>query len=65
MPVPDRESTSKKYTASLQDRITASVAMIDYLIVETGDLDPMCCHALKCARMSLIQDESAKIGLYN
>ena len=60
MPNPNRVNSSKKYAASLQERISASVAMIDYLIIETRDIDPMCACHLESARMHLIQDESAR-----
>jgi hypothetical protein len=42
------------------DRLTAMVAMMDYLIVEVGEIEPLAEYFLKMARMSLLEAEQAR-----
>lgn len=45
------------------DRLTAIVAMIDYLIVEAREIEPLADYFLKMARMSLLETEQARADI--
>jgi hypothetical protein len=55
-----KEQPSARSVGAEFDRLTALIGMIDYLIVESREIEPLAEYFLKMARLSLLEAEQTR-----
>jgi hypothetical protein len=55
--------SSKQSAVAEFDRVSAMLSLIDYLIVEAKQSDPMVEYFLQMARLSLLEEEQARADI--
>jgi hypothetical protein len=57
---PPKESPSTQAAGAEFDRLIALIGMLDYLIVEAREIEPLAEYFLKMARLSLLEAEQTR-----